>query len=293
MGKGRAPCCDKSKVKRGPWSQEEDLKLIAFIHKNGHENWRALPKLAGLLRCGKSCRLRWINYLRPDVKRGNFTPEEEETIIKLHEALGNKWSKIASYLPGRTDNEIKNVWNTHLKKRLKPKSSSSLSSSSSSIADESSISTTTAPTLSSDSSSSSEKQVSIIINEPIDHEMITKEDQKESPIASSSSTDHDHSSKPEQEQIMDHSALFADYLGQDDIWNILDNPESFQSNDVKTSNVGEEDEEQKKNWLHDLENELGLGGTEELNQNNTIEDPNMVELFESSSWPFWSEISGL
>ncbi|XVE52801.1 hypothetical protein DITRI_Ditri02bG0153200 [Diplodiscus trichospermus] len=118
MGKGRAPCCDKDKVKRGPWSPEEDLKLINFIQKHGHENWRALPKQAGLLRCGKSCRLRWINYLRLDVKRGNFSKEEEDAIISLHESLGNKWSKIASHLPGRTDNEIKNFWNTHLKKRL-------------------------------------------------------------------------------------------------------------------------------------------------------------------------------
>ncbi|XP_020203379.1 transcription factor MYB63 [Cajanus cajan] len=141
MGRGRAPCCDKSQVKRGPWSPSEDLKLIAFIQKYGHENWRALPKQAGLMRCGKSCRLRWINYLRPDVKRGNFTQEEEETIIRLHKALGNKWSKIASCLPGRTDNEIKNVWNTHIKKRKssnssahesKPKSSITSSSSSSS-----------------------------------------------------------------------------------------------------------------------------------------------------------------
>ncbi|KAL0353401.1 UNVERIFIED_CONTAM: Transcription factor [Sesamum angustifolium] len=114
---GRAPCCDKSKVRSGPWSPEEDLKLITFIQKHGHTNWRALPKQAGLLRCGKSCRLRWINYLRPDLKRGNFTPQEEQTIIDLHTSIGNKWSKIASYLPGRTDNEIKNVWNTHLKKR--------------------------------------------------------------------------------------------------------------------------------------------------------------------------------
>nr|AVI04975.1 downstream cold-responsive protein MYB15-1 [Hevea brasiliensis] len=118
MGKGRAPCCDKSQVKKGPWSPAEDLRLVTFIQKHGHENWRALPKQAGLLRCGKSCRLRWINYLRPDVKRGNFTKEEEDTIIKMHQTLGNKWSKIASHLPGRTDNEIKNVWNTHLKKRL-------------------------------------------------------------------------------------------------------------------------------------------------------------------------------
>lgn len=119
MGRGRAPCCDKSKVRTGPWSPAEDLRLMNFIQNNGHSNWRALPKQAGLLRCGKSCRLRWINYLRPDVKRGNFTPEEENTIIQLHTSIGNKWSKIASCLPGRTDNEIKNVWNTHLKKRLK------------------------------------------------------------------------------------------------------------------------------------------------------------------------------
>ncbi|XP_073002136.1 transcription factor MYB4-like [Typha latifolia] len=114
----RAPCCEKMGLKKGPWTQEEDQILVSFIQEHGHGNWRALPKQAGLLRCGKSCRLRWMNYLRPDIKRGNFTREEEEAIINLHESLGNRWSAIAARLPGRTDNEIKNVWHTHLKKRF-------------------------------------------------------------------------------------------------------------------------------------------------------------------------------
>ncbi|XP_010935898.1 transcription factor MYB30 [Elaeis guineensis] len=116
----RAPCCEKMGLKKGPWTLEEDRILVSYIQRNGHGNWRALPKQAGLLRCGKSCRLRWTNYLRPDIKRGNFTKEEEEIIIKLHDMLGNRWSAIAAQLPGRTDNEIKNVWHTHLKKRVNP-----------------------------------------------------------------------------------------------------------------------------------------------------------------------------
>ncbi|XP_074355408.1 MYB-like transcription factor ODO1 [Apium graveolens] len=115
---GRQPCCDKLGVKKGPWTAEEDKKLISFILSNGQCCWRAVPKLAGLRRCGKSCRLRWTNYLRPDLKRGLLTDDEEQLVIDLHARLGNRWSKIAGRLPGRTDNEIKNHWNTHIKKKL-------------------------------------------------------------------------------------------------------------------------------------------------------------------------------
>nr|GFA80026.1 protein ODORANT1-like [Tanacetum cinerariifolium] len=115
---GRQPCCDKLGVKKGPWTAEEDNKLINFILTNGQCCWRAVPKLAGLRRCGKSCRLRWTNYLRPDLKRGLLNESEEQLVIDLHARLGNRWSKIAARLPGRTDNEIKNHWNTHIKKKL-------------------------------------------------------------------------------------------------------------------------------------------------------------------------------
>lgn len=115
---GRSPCCEKIGLKKGPWTPEEDQKLLAYIEEHGHGSWRALPAKAGLQRCGKSCRLRWTNYLRPDIKRGKFSLQEEQTIIQLHALLGNRWSAIATHLPKRTDNEIKNYWNTHLKKRL-------------------------------------------------------------------------------------------------------------------------------------------------------------------------------
>ncbi|KAK6920870.1 SANT/Myb domain [Dillenia turbinata] len=116
---GRPPCCDKAGVKKGPWTPEEDIILVSYIQEHGPGNWRSVPTNTGLLRCSKSCRLRWTNYLRPGIKRGNFTEHEEKMIIHLQALLGNRWAAIASYLPQRTDNDIKNYWNTHLKKKLK------------------------------------------------------------------------------------------------------------------------------------------------------------------------------
>ncbi|KAG6486675.1 transcription factor MYB4-like [Zingiber officinale] len=116
---GRSPCCDKASVKKGHWSPEEDKQLKEYIEKHGHGgNWITLPRRAGLNRCGKSCRLRWLNYLKPNIKHGCFSGDEEWIIANLYASIGSRWSVIASHLPGRTDNDIKNYWNTKLKKKF-------------------------------------------------------------------------------------------------------------------------------------------------------------------------------
>ncbi|MFS7940892.1 putative transcription factor MYB-HB-like family [Helianthus anomalus] len=88
---GRIPCCEKESVKKGQWTPEEDHKLSSYIAQHGTRNWRLIPKNAGLQRCGKSCRLRWTNYLRPDLKHGQFSDAEEQIIVRLHSVLGNRY----------------------------------------------------------------------------------------------------------------------------------------------------------------------------------------------------------
>uniref|UniRef100_A0ACD5W2C5 Uncharacterized protein n=1 Tax=Avena sativa TaxID=4498 RepID=A0ACD5W2C5_AVESA len=108
---------EANKERKGLWSPEEDERLYTRITRHGVSTWSSVAQLAGLRRSGKSCRLRWMNYLRPDLKKEPISKREEETIISLQKSLGNRWSVIAGRMPGRTDNEIKNYWNSRIRKR--------------------------------------------------------------------------------------------------------------------------------------------------------------------------------
>ncbi|KAK4786730.1 hypothetical protein SAY86_010563 [Trapa natans] len=118
VGKGKDKgTIDGVVLKKGPWTSAEDAILVDYVKKHGEGNWNAVQKYSGLSRCGKSCRLRWANHLRPNLKKGAFSADEERLIVDLHAKMGNKWARMAAYLPGRTDNEIKNYWNTRIKRR--------------------------------------------------------------------------------------------------------------------------------------------------------------------------------
>ncbi|XP_023772518.1 transcription factor MYB3 [Lactuca sativa] len=114
----RKPFDNKHEMKTGSWSKEEDQKLIDYVTSHGEGSWHTLPQAAGLLRCGRSCMQRWSIYLKPDLQRREFGEDEDDLIIRLHALLGNRWSLIAGRLPGRTDEEIKNYWNSHLSIKL-------------------------------------------------------------------------------------------------------------------------------------------------------------------------------
>ncbi|PIA37810.1 hypothetical protein AQUCO_03000385v1 [Aquilegia coerulea] len=280
MGRVRAPCCDKIGLKRGPWTPAEDKRLISYVEKNGHANWRALPTQAGLLRCGKSCRLRWINYLRPDIKRGNFSQEEEETIIRLHESLGNKWSKIASHLPGRTDNEIKNVWNTHLKKRVAPKGPKVCENETK----EPSISST-----SSDSSSSSaNSSISYCRSNTADKEPQEPSD----PMFSEEVRKEDSFDGLEINMDLLEIPFEMDFLDMFEDKSCLNsNASSMCETDSQHTTVFEEESksEEEMRWMAYLENELGLYDTCHVNQEILARDGTLQQETASSNneimWP--------
>jgi len=92
---GEDKSSDKNNLKKGPWTEAEDDILAAYVRRHGPGNWNIVQKNIGLARCGKSCRLRWTNHLRPDLRTGAFSNEEQRKVIELHALMGNKWAKMA------------------------------------------------------------------------------------------------------------------------------------------------------------------------------------------------------
>ncbi|KQK11803.1 transcription factor MYB48 isoform X1 [Brachypodium distachyon] len=133
----------------------------------------ATSEYAGLNRSGKSCRLRWVNYLHPDLKRGRMSPDEERLVVELHAKWGNRWSRIARSMPGRTDNEIKNYWRTHTRKLKHKHRHHQEEEESTKVATSASASTSTSAATTSPSSTSSSSDVEVV------QEAASKEDEQQ------------------------------------------------------------------------------------------------------------------
>ncbi|CAD6260078.1 unnamed protein product [Miscanthus lutarioriparius] len=104
-------------VRKGHWTAEEDAVLLEHVRVHGPRDWSSIRSKGFLPRTGKSCRLRWVNKLRPDLKTGcKFSAEEERVVLELQAQFGNKWARISTYLSGRTDNDVKNFWSTRQKR---------------------------------------------------------------------------------------------------------------------------------------------------------------------------------
>ncbi|GMH26628.1 hypothetical protein Nepgr_028471 [Nepenthes gracilis] len=286
---GRQPCCDKLGVKKGPWTAEEDKKLISFILTNGQCCWRVVPKLAGLRRCGKSCRLRWTNYLRPDLKRGLLSDAEEQLVIDLHARLGNRWSKIAARLPGRTDNEIKNHWNTHVKKKLikmgiDPVTHEPLNKQQSTDKKQAASSDADSSTAAAVEPSAEDGIQGPKSSETTDHHgpvICSSEDSPPTTIESSSSIgDHDDGQVSLIDSICDDEELMRCLWGDDDPPQLHDSPWKLPASDHGDfSNVGLPAGEDDCSWLLDCHDfgiqDFGLDCFYEIEAANTL---NSIEL---------------
>ncbi|KAH9627106.1 hypothetical protein KSS87_009764 [Heliosperma pusillum] len=166
----------QEETRKGPWTEQEDIELVCFVGLFGDRRWDFIAKVSGLKRTGKSCRLRWVNYLHPGLKRGKMTPHEEKLVLELHSQWGNRWSRIARRLPGRTDNEIKNYWRTHMRKQAQEKKREVSLSSSSSSSSQSSYSSSNSAAV--NSKGANETTGSFQSTEPSDHSALQENNKK-------------------------------------------------------------------------------------------------------------------